>query len=72
MQPASCVLVLAGVYSTYSKWINIELELASELGKKIIAIEPRGAEKTSAIVKGYADEIVKWQTTSIVKAIRGY
>jgi len=49
MQPASCVLVLAGVYSTYSKWINIELELASELGKKIIAIEPRGAEKTSAI-----------------------
>ena len=72
MQPSSCVLVLAGVYSTYSKWINIELELASELGKKIIAIEPWGAERTSAVVKGYADEIVKWQTSSIVKAIRGY
>lgn len=28
MQHASCVLVLAGVYSTYSKWINIELALA--------------------------------------------
>ncbi len=72
MQPTSCVLVLAGVYSTYSKWINIELDLASELGKKIIAIEPWGADRTSAIVKGYADEIVKWQTSSIVKAIRGY
>ena len=23
MLPTSCVLILAGVYSTYSKWINI-------------------------------------------------
>lgn len=71
MQHASCILVLAGVYSTYSKWIKIELELAAEMGKKIIAIEPWGAEHTSAIVKGYADEIVKWQGSSIVKAIKG-
>lgn len=72
MQHASCVLVLAGVYASYSKWINIELELAEEMGKKIIAIEPRAAERTSAIVKEYADEIVKWRSDSIVKAIRGY
>jgi len=72
MQHASCVLVLAGVYSTYSKWINIELELALEMGKKIIAVEPWGAERTSAIVKNHADEIVKWQSSSIIKAIRGY
>lgn len=72
MQHASCILVLAGVYSTYSKWINIEIGLAKEIGKKIIAIEPWGAEHTSAIVKTCADDIVKWQGTSIVKAIRGY
>lgn len=72
MQHASCVLVLAGVYASYSKWINIELELAAEMGKKIIAIEPWAAERTSAIVKDYADEIVKWRSDSIVKAIRGY
>lgn len=71
MQHASCVLVLAGVYSTYSKWMKIELELAAEMGKKIIAIEPWGSEHTSTIVKSYADEIVKWQGSSIVKAIRG-
>ena len=71
MQHASCVIVLAGVYSTYSRWIKIELELAREMGKKIIAIEPWGAERTSWIVKVYADEIVKWQGSSIVKAIRG-
>lgn len=72
MQHASCVLVLAGVYATYSKWIKIELELAAEMGKKIIAIEPWAAERTSAVVKAYADEIVKWQGSSVVKAIRGY
>lgn len=71
MQHASCVLVLAGVYSSYSKWIKIELELAAEMGKKIVAIEPWGSERTSATVKSYADKIVKWQSTSVVKAIRG-
>ena len=65
-------LVLAGVYSTYSKWIQIELELAAEMRKKIIAIEPWGAERTSAIVKCYADDIVKWQGASVVRAIRGH
>lgn len=72
MQPASCVLILAGVYSTYSKWINIEIELAKQMGKTIIAIEPWGSERTSTTVKNAADKIVKWNTDSIVSAIRGY
>lgn len=72
MQPASCVLILAGVYATYSKWINIEIELAKSMGKKIIAIEPWGSERTSLTVKRAADEIVGWNTDSIVSAIRGY
>ena len=64
MQPASCVLILAGVYATYSKWINIEIALAKEMGKRIIAIEPWGAERTSSVVKNSADEIVGWNTNS--------
>jgi hypothetical protein len=70
IKPASVVLILAGVYSTYSKWINVEIEIAKQLGKPIIAIEPWGSEKTSAVVKNAADKIVKWQTDSIVSAIR--
>ena len=70
MQHASRVLILAGVYSTYSKWINIEIELAKEMGKKIIAIEPWGAERTSITVKSNENKIVKWQTSSIVNAIK--
>ena len=71
MQHASCVLILAGVYATYSKWIKIEIQLAQEMGKKIIAIQPWAAQRTSQVVKKSADEIVGWNTDSIVKAIRG-
>ena len=72
MQPASCILILAGVYSTYSKWINIEIELAQSMGKKIIAMEPWGAERTSSKVKSATHSIVRWNTDSIINAIRGY
>ena len=71
MQPASCIIILAGVYATYSNWIDIEIELAKEMGKRIIAVEPWGAEKTSIIVKNSADQIVGWNTSSIVDAIKG-
>ena len=71
MQPASCILILAGVYSTYSKWINIEIQLAQEMGKRIIAVEPWGASRTSQVVKSAADQIVGWNTNSLVTAIKG-
>lgn len=66
----SCVLILAGVYSTYSKWINKEIAIAKKYGKPIIAIEPWGSERTSKVVKENASEIVKWQASSIANAIR--
>lgn len=73
MAHASVVLILAGVYSTYSKWINKEIELAQSgfvKAKPIIAIQPWGAEKTSIVVKAAADQIVGWNTNSIVNAIK--
>lgn len=70
MQHASCVIILAGVYATYSKWINIEIELAKDLGKKIIAVQPWGAERISSVVKEAADAVVNWNTESIIDAIR--
>lgn len=67
---ASVVLILAGVYSSYSKWIDKEIEIAQNLNKPILAIEPWGSEKTSAKVKNSADRIVRWNTDLIVSAIR--
>lgn len=40
---ASVVLILAGVYSSYSKWIDKEIEIAQNLNKPILAIEPWGS-----------------------------
>ena len=67
---ASVVIILAGVYSSYSKWIDKEIKIAEELGKPILAIEPWASDKTSLKVKNAADKIVKWNTDSIIRAIR--
>lgn len=67
------VIIMAGVYSTYSKWINKEIEIAKKgfsIPKPILAIEPWGSQKTSKIVKDNADLIVGWNTESIISGIR--
>lgn len=72
ISPSSAVLILAGVYSTYSKWIDKEIKIAKKEfvnPKTIIAIEPWGSEKTSKKVKDNADKIVKWNSSSIISAI---
>ena len=71
--PSSVVLILAGVYASYSTWIDKEIKIAQNefyTPKPIVAIEPWGSEKTSVKVKNAADKIVKWNTESIVSAIR--
>lgn len=65
------VLIMCGVYATYSKWINKEIYICKqEFNKPLLAIEPWGAQRTSAEVKKHADHVVGWNTNSIVKAIR--
>lgn len=66
---SSVVVIMAGVYSTYSTWINKEIELAKKWNKPIIAVEPYGSERTSSVVKNAADIICGWNTKSIVNAI---
>lgn len=68
----SCVIILAGVYSSYSRWINIEIELAKKYSKPIIAVEYWGAERTSTVVKQTATTIVRWQAKSLSSAVRTY
>lgn len=73
MASVNCVVMLAGVYSSYSKWIDKEIQIAKrDFDKPIIAVEPWASEKTSRLVKSNADAIVRWQSQSIVDAIRAY
>jgi|TARA_E500000305_G_C3990155_1_gene221527 hypothetical protein len=67
------VIILAGVYSSYSKWINKEIVICTQeflSPKPIVAIAPWGSEKTSKVVKDNADVICKWNTESIIAGIR--
>ena len=68
----SCVIILAGVYATYSKWIRKEIKMAKKYYKPIIAVEYWGSERTSTVVKEAADVIVKWQAKSVADAVREY
>lgn len=67
------VVIMAGVYSTYSRWINIEIELAQSgfaNPKPILAVKPRGNINVSRPVALAAGKIVNWNTDSIVAGIR--
>lgn len=73
MSYASVIIILAGVYATRSKWINIEIDLAQHgflRQKPIIAIKPRENTLVSSVVRGAATELINWNTESIILAIR--
>ena len=73
MQPCGIVIVLAGVYAEYSKWIDKEIKIAKSgfsKPKPILAIRP-WTNEISPAVRENADQVVKWNTESIVSAIRG-
>ncbi len=73
ISPSSVVLIMAGVYATYSKWINKEIEIAKKgftVPKPIIAVKPWAQTNILSVVQDNADEIVGWNTESIVAAIR--
>ena len=67
------LLIMAGKYATYSKWIKKEIKIAQTdfyKPKPILAIAPWGSKQVSSVVAEAADEIVGWNTSSIVGAIR--
>ena len=72
MKPCSVILILAGIYSTYSKWINEEIALAKSgfsMPKPIIAVRPLGSERVSDPATKAAQEVIKWNSQSIIDAI---
>lgn len=69
---ASCVIVPAGVYCSYSDWIEEEIALALEMDKPIIGVRLWGAERMSSLVQDNADVIVGWNKESVAKAVENY
>lgn len=72
ISPTSVVLIIAGMYCNYRKWIQKEIEIAKRYGKPIIVIKPWGAEKMPMELKTSDFIQVNWQTSSIIEAIKKY
>ena len=75
MSGCHVILIMAGVYSTYSAWINKEITIAQKEfanPKPVIGIRPWAQTKVSSVVREASEEIVSWNTNSIVRAIRAY
>jgi len=74
MKGCNIILIMAGVYSTYSKWIKKEIKIANNFStpKPILGIKPWGQTNVSTIVQENAIAIVGWNSKSIVEAIRKY
>ena len=67
---SNIVLGIAGIYASHSEWMQWELDKAIELGVPIVGVVPRGAERVSTVVSSRAKQVVRWNTESIVEAIR--
>lgn len=71
MQFAEVVLIMAGKYATFSKWIQREIQIArKDFAKPVLAIRPWANEQVSSVVLDNADLLVSWNTGSIVAGIR--
>lgn len=72
MESCGIVIILAGVYAEYSKWIDKEIKIAKSSFSKpkpILAIRP-STNEISPMVRDSADKVVRWNTQSIVAAIK--
>ena len=70
VRPVNCFILLGGMYAAHSEWITKEIAIAQQYGKPIIGIYPWGQERMPQIIQKAADELVAWNTSSIVSAIR--
>lgn len=72
LKETDVVLAIAGVSASYSEWMQWEMDKALELGLNIVGVIPRGNERISQEVYKRSVEDVRWNTESVVNAIKTY
>lgn len=69
LQRTEVLLAFAGMYSSYSPWIEFEVETAFYLGVPIIAVKPRSQKQLSSVVMDHCTFEVGWNGKSVREAI---
>lgn len=72
IENSDIILGLAGIYASHSDWMEWELDKAIEKKIPIVGVIPRGQERISKTVSSRSVADVRWNTESIVAAIRDY
>lgn len=72
IRPVNAALILAGMFVNHRDWILKEIELAQWYSKPIIGIVPWGNQRIPVQLEEAAVAMVRWNTDSIVAAIRSY
>ena len=57
------------MYATYSRWIQKEIDGAKEYDKPILAVVPRGQQRSAGVVVDNADDEVGWNKQSVISGI---
>lgn len=69
IRPASKVIILAGMYASYSDWIDFEIDTSVGFGKYIIGVKPWGQERIPSKVSSNSKVLVGWNKDSVINAI---
>ena len=70
MRPADVFLIIAGMYTAHSEWIDFELAFARRIGRPVIGIRKWGGQVIPTAITAAARGIVGWSGAGVVRAIR--
>lgn len=70
IRPVQCVIIIGGMWTNHSDWIQFEMDFAKSIGKPILGARPRSAKVMPKAVIDASDAIVNWNADSIVAGIR--
>ncbi|KAB7725847.1 hypothetical protein F5984_25500 [Rudanella paleaurantiibacter] len=71
-QMAGCQKIFVLAHSSLRKnsYVGVELEIASSMGKQIIAVKPYGQQAIPTFIKKYATEVISNNITSIIRVVQ--
>lgn len=70
IRPVHCVIIIAGMWTNHSDWIQFEIDFAKSTGKPILGVRPRSASVMPVAVTQASNLVVSWNSDSIVAGIR--
>jgi len=70
IRPVQCVVIIGGMWTNHSDWIQFEMNFARLIGKPILGVRPRSAKVMPQAIIQLSDAVVNWNSDSIVAGIR--